>query len=148
MSPESSGVFAFWGLALLSIAGTLVAAFFGLGAAAAGSLNAGDLAPEHPAGKSARIAVASLDVLLALGSIALVLFWSVIALIGMLVGTVRSPVLIWFPLLGSALSGGALISAAIAQFMRKRHRWAVQLAAIAVPALTALANLFLDHVMP
>lgn len=122
--------------------------FYGLGAAAAGSLRGGDVAPEGVLARMARFAFAALDVLFAMAGVTLLLTLSVTLVIGSVAGTERPLAVVWVLLLGTALSGGALVSAAFAQLTRKRRRWAVQLAALVLPAVVYLAAVLVDRVAP
>ena len=147
MNSELWGPVAFWGVIVIFIAGSLMTVFYGLGAAAAGSLRGGDVKPESALARIARFTFAMLDVLLAMASVVLLLVLSLVLVIGLLAGTARPLVVAWVPLLGTALSGGALVSAAFAQLTRKRHRWALQLAALALRTAAFLAFRLVDRVM-
>ncbi len=148
MIADSASPFIFLLLVLLAIVGTALAMFFGLGGIAGATLPAEHDVTESRRARFGRRVLGASDLILAVAAVGFLLFWSVIATLAAILGTTRSPLVIWVPLVGAALAGGTFVSAAIAQFMRKRHRWLVQLAAVVVPVAAFVVHLLVERLAP
>ena len=126
-------------LVLLAIVGTLVTVFFGVGALTGTFMPVRSRPYESRWHLYLRRTLGAVDVLCAVASFAALLLFGAVATLVVLLGTDR-PLVIIVPLIGSAMTGGTFVAAALAQFLGKRHRWHVQVVAVAVAVMAFGAN--------
>ena len=144
--PEAAGPLAFLLLVLLTIVGILVALFFGVGALTGVLMPAGAPKAESWRAMYLRRSVGALDVVIAVASIAVLLFYGIVATLALVLGAIK-PALIVVPLLGAAVTGGMFVAAALAQFLRKRRRWVVQLAAVVAVVIVMLTYALAERLL-